>query len=458
MFSKRRLVIWVPVVLVAVTIVAAFVLVKSHQPAPANADAAALPQSGGHHYNRPDSDVGYGWSFAGDTAAATEEAVKATGCQDSDLTIAVWTCAHDSQKILQTIRRLQPKTQIWGLTSDYGCVLPDGYHHNASGTVGLLSMKLPGMTVGVGGAAFDEVASTPQIARLAWQRALANSHMSATAKPRMILFSANFAKIEEPLIAELDKITGGIPIAGGTSTNQSNPRGPAKGSVIGGDKVYGQGLTLCLIFSDQPVKWTFRGGFDRTSKSGVITNAESRVIHTIDGRPAAQVYNEWTDGKMGEVMDRGEDIRKWTGLYPICRQLTRNGQTHTLFQHVYPMDDWKTSGNLGVSSNVSTGDHIDFAEGTWNILMNRLGKLPEIAGFGKDDVKTGAAFLICCESVLKNVPVPERTRIADMMDEQMGEDTPWIGAFTWGEDGNFPGVGNYHGNTLTSLTLIPRSK
>lgn len=35
------------------------------------------------------------------------------------------------------------------------------------------------------------------------------------------------------------------------------------------------------------------------------------------------------------------------------------------------------------------------------------------------------------------------------------EGVPWIGPFTWGEEGNFPGLGNRHGNLLTGITLFP---
>jgi hypothetical protein len=34
---------------------------------------------------------------------------------------------------------------------------------------------------------------------------------------------------------------------------------------------------------------------------------------------------------------------------------------------------------------------------------------------------------------------------------------PWMGMFTWGEQGRFEGIGNAHGNLLTSFTLFPAS-
>jgi hypothetical protein len=34
------------------------------------------------------------------------------------------------------------------------------------------------------------------------------------------------------------------------------------------------------------------------------------------------------------------------------------------------------------------------------------------------------------------------------------KDAPFIAPFTWGEQGQFPGVGNKHGNLLTSFLVI----
>jgi hypothetical protein len=38
--------------------------------------------------------------------------------------------------------------------------------------------------------------------------------------------------------------------------------------------------------------------------------------------------------------------------------------------------------------------------------------------------------------------------------DQTNKDAPFIASFTWGEQGHFPGVGNKHGNLLSSFLVI----
>ena len=34
-------------------------------------------------------------------------------------------------------------------------------------------------------------------------------------------------------------------------------------------------------------------------------------------------------------------------------------------------------------------------------------------------------------------------------------DRPWLGVFTWGEQGNIPNVGNLHSNLSAGMVLFP---
>jgi hypothetical protein len=44
--------------------------------------------------------------------------------------------------------------------------------------------------------------------------------------------------------------------------------------------------------------------------------------------------------------------------------------------------------------------------------------------------------------------------MAHLVGRHMGG-APWVGVFTWGEQGNVPGLGNFHGNLQASVTLFP---
>jgi len=154
-------------------------------------------------------------------------------------------------------------------------------------------------------------------------------------------------------------------------------------------------------------------------------------------------------------MRAGLDMSKFCGLYPLCRRLTSGeGRDHNLFVHSWPMSDGAKAGWLVTSATVSPGDAVYFSEGSWNILLNRIGVLGQQARRSQPELRPAAGLFICCEGVLKNIPPAQRDQMAYLMNRSLG-DVPWIGSFTWGEEGNFPGCGNYHGNLTTSLTLFP---
>lgn len=60
-------------------------------------------------------------------------------------------------------------------------------------------------------------------------------------------------------------------------------------------------------------------GYLPTNKKGIITKAQGRTIYEIDGKPAAIVYNEWTDGAISEYLEKGGIILAPTTLKPIGR-------------------------------------------------------------------------------------------------------------------------------------------
>jgi hypothetical protein len=181
------------------------------------------------------------------------------------------------------------------------------------------------------------------------------------------------------------------------------------------------------------------------------------LIREIDGRPALEVYDEWSGGRVGEALRDGKkNMNTFCGLYPIYRTVNSGSISHNLYVHAWPTAESAKSGCLVSSANLWKGDVVHFAEGSWNILLNRMGNLPQLAKEGRPNMAVTAGLLVCCEGVLKNIPPDQRDQIATLIKRNMG-DVPWIGMFTWGEQGNFTGVGNYHGNLLTSFTLFPRT-
>ncbi|HUU31508.1 MAG TPA: FIST N-terminal domain-containing protein [Phycisphaerae bacterium] len=445
--------IWVVLLVAAGAIVW---LVITHRPlSPSTEEKGPICLSGGHVRGGPEGFAGCGWSIEPDTKNAVREAFRQSGATSDakpSVTFIFYTSQHSPEAILQALSETAgSRPRVCGWTSDYGVVTSDGYHTSPTGTVGCLSLRLPGMVVGVGGADFSEETDPPMAAKLAFQRAVQDAGQRAPGRlPSMIILSSTHHGYEEEILQVLDAQTGGtVPVMGGTAT------GIREGSLIANDRIIRQGLTVAVFYADLPFAWAIRGGFDRTSKWGVITQADGRVVFQIDGRPALDVYDEWSGGRIREAMSRGEDISRFTGLYPLCRLLESRGKVHNLFVHAWPPPDPPVPGALQTSADLHKGDVVYFSEGSWNILLNRIAALPRLAQDGPAaEVPTAAALFVFCEAVLKNIPPDQRDQIVFLVNRSLGG-IPWIGMFTWGEEGNFSGFGNRHGNLLTSITLFP---
>ena len=404
--------------------------------------------------------AGYGWSVHPDTGAAVGEALAkfpSGAIGDADIALVFYSSQRVPEDIAGALRRSRGQgTRVCGWSSDLGVIGSDGYHCGPEGTVGLLCMRLPGVKVGVGGASLDEAQSPAACAKLALRRAVENAGgAGAGSAPSIIIMSATYDGQEEVYLASLRESIGSlVPVLGGTAGG-SEAKGPTTCSLIANDTVIRRGLVLAVMYSESPFRWSFQGGFDRTSKCGVVTASEGRVIREIDGIPALDAYDEWCGGRLTEAMRAGKNLNTFTGLYPLCRTLKSGNKTHNLFVHAWPAPDAEASRALVTSANLRRGDLVHFSEGSWNILLNRIGVLAQDAKGVLPETGIAAGLFICCEAVLKNIPPEQRNQMAHLINRSMGG-APWIGMFTWGEQGNFPGIGNYHGNLLTSMTLFPQ--
>ncbi|OPX24737.1 MAG: hypothetical protein B1H04_01525 [Planctomycetales bacterium 4484_123] len=457
-----KLKVAVPVTLVVAAAVVVAVLVRANTPQTAPAAPEVGPLCGGRFRTCGQGFAGYGWSVRPGTLKALTDALKPMqqAPAEPDITFVFYSAGHNPEAVAKALRRLPGGSRrMCGWSSDRGVIAPDGYHASPDGVVGVLSFRLPGLRAGVGSAEFDETDSPGSSAALALRRAIQDAGMQpGDSQPRMIVMSTTYHGYEELVLKALDAETGGaVPIMGGTAAG--NPaKGLPQGAVIANGKALRKGLVISVFYSGRPFRWAFRGGFIRTSKSGLVTavEAKGRVIREIDGRPALDVYDEWSGGRVAEAIRAGIDMNTFTGLYPLCRMLGSGNAAHNLFVHVWPAPDAAVSRSLVASARVAEGDEVYFSEGSWNILLNHIGALARDAKADRAEVPLGAALFICCEAVLKNIPAQQRNQISYLLNKSLG-DAPWIGPFTWGEQGNFPGVGNYHGNVLTSVTLFPGS-
>jgi len=424
--------------------------------------------SGGRTRSSAAGFSGVGWSIAPVTEDATRQALaqaEAGRVGATDLTFVYYTPQHDPSRVLATLRGNQKKRRVIGMTSHDGLLTADGYHSSPEGVVGVLSLKVAGITTGIGGASFEEVAprAEGEAARLAMRRAVADAGRAAGEKPSMVVVIPTLRSEEKALAAITEEVGPDVPVIGGTAAGPSKDidlrrlREGLEWSIVVNDRVITAGAAVAVFYSARPFAWAYAGGFERsTTKSGVVTDAEPRMIRTIDNRPAIDVYDEWLGGALKEAMARGDNMLQWCALHPLTRNVEANGVVQTQTLHPHPNPDQKNEpGTILVGGNVAVGDRLNLGEGSWNILLNRFAQMPRQAKNDAGDIDPIAGLFFYCGGALDTIPRDHRANMSHLVSQSMGRELPWIGVFSWGEQGHVAGIGNLHGNEMASTLLFP---
>jgi len=414
------------------------------------------------------TEVGTGWSVKEKPEEALEEAVSMALRDKADRTpdfaIIFASSGSDLKAILAKAKAvLGSETKIYGGTSSNRAVMTEkgfvNVKENATGRMegkrglAVMTVSSKDITFGVGAANYTASGPLQEVGKAAITEAMRSAGKSLSEPPRIVLVTPT-RLIEEEVLEGIEEVVGkGVVVLGGTAG------GPPRG-VIGKDNVYEEGVSLAVIYTDLPVGWTFEGGFDVTEPhSGIVTKAENQTIIEIDGRPALDVYDEWLNGEIVRLYRQyGEErvIRDLLTLHPLYRKFTSpDNQVYFLFSHPWPADKNLVDRAVMTSTKIKVGERVYLSSGTWETLLNRIGNLPKNAKIMGDMTGKKSIFGIghVCNGVIGAIPESEREKMPILLN-YANDYVPFIATFTSGEQGHFLGIGNKHGNLLTSFIVI----
>jgi hypothetical protein len=415
--------------------------------------------------------VSTGWSIKENPQEAIKEAIEMAleGKTDKipDFAIIFASSGSDMEAILSTANKLfQNKTKIYGGTSDSRAVMTNKGFAKATDrayeyakmegkrSLAIMTVTSKDIVFGVGSANFADYPSVQDGSKAAILNAIKSAGKSPKELPQAILVTPACG-LEEEAIEGIERVVGSnTPILGGT------PGGPTF-AVFGGNKVYEKGVSLAVIYTKLTVGSIFEGGFDvKAPNTGIVTKVDGQAIVEIDGKPALDVYDEWLGGEIGKLCKgtpRFDLVRDLLTLHPIYRKYTSPyGDVYSLFSHPWPKDKTLVEKSVSTSTKIKVGERIYLSHGTWETLMNRVVNLPrnaKINGRISPDTKPIFGVGYICAGVMGTIPETERGKMP-LMINYSNNDAPFIAPFTWGEQGYFPGIGNKHGNLLTSFLVI----
>ena len=198
----------------------------------------------------------------------------------------------------------------------------------------------------------------------------------------------------------------------------------------------------------------YHNGYAPTERTGVVTSATGRTVHQIDHRPAMEVYAEWTDGAVQVPADAADTVAILSDstLFPLGREITKVGNV-PYFLLAHPAGA-RANGDMDLFASVAEGEVLTQMTGTIDGLTARAGRVADLAlkagQLQPSDVK--GALMIYCGGCMLTVR-EQLDQVADGVRTAL-DGAPFLGAFTFGEQGAIVGAGNRHGNLMISCIVF----
>ena len=272
---------------------------------------------------------------------------------------------------------------------------------------------------------------------------------------------------EEAVLEGIAEVLGpDVPVAGGSSADNELD---GSWKQFTKDEVFDDAVVVTALFPSTDVMFAFHsgyeptdakglitkaGGYEATSNKGVATATSQRTLIEIDDRPAAEVYNQWTEGLITDMLGNGGHILGLTTLRPLGRVAGYIGEV-PYFQLSHP-DSVTPDNALTLFSDMAADDEIVLMRGTVDSLITRAGRVATSAmetHMALPEDVAGALVVYCAGCMLT-----VEDRLHEVVDSIRGAlpGIPFLGTFTYGEQGCFLNGGNKHGNLMISVLLFTK--
>ncbi len=205
-------------------------------------------------------------------------------------------------------------------------------------------------------------------------------------------------------------------------------------------------VVVSVLFPSVPFGYAFENGYAPTDRRGTITEASGRSVRQIDGRPAAQVYAEWTCGRI-DMPDTGRrSILAPATLFPLGRLSHHlDGIPFHLLAHPAVAH---ADGTLDFFADLKTGQDIWLMEGTEESLVSRAARIASLSREQLAGGDIGGALMIYCGGCM--LAIEHRIGEVPQGVSRALDGAPFLGVFSFGEQGETLNGCSEHGNLMIS--------
>jgi hypothetical protein len=383
-----------------------------------------------------------------------------------DFVFAFYSGEYDDVQVHGFLHDYAPGVPLIGGTSGRGVMSHAGL--GAERSIGIMTITDDVGSFGVASAPLgDDPAAT---AEQTIHRALAAA--DATGELPELVWIYQAPGHEEEVLTGLRRVVGDrCPIVGGTAAGEAHH----DWRQLGTDGPLSGGLVVAVLFPSGGVSVSYQSGFEPTGDSGIVTGLRAggagpqagdradepasprnigRHIATIDGEPAAQVYNRWLGGRLpAEAMAEGGGIALLSAWYPLGAVAGDvDGLTYFRLLHI---DSITRDGGLLTFAAVPEGSRVFAMRGSRSSLIHRAGRVANSAISTLEGEGGGAAGALMVYCIGCRLAVgDEITDVVQRAREGFGG-APFLGCFTSGEQGPVL-VENVHANLMISAVVFGR--
>ena len=381
--------------------------------------------------------------------AATALAARLAPAAGPSLVLAYGDARHDPAVLAEGLARRFPGAAVLGGSSCLGVMTPTGFHGTGGPSADAPALGLLGITDAEGayGAGLAVLGTDPRAAAAQATEAALVQARRPYETPGLVWVCAAPGAEEEVLAGIADVVGPRVPVLGGSSGD--NEVAGNWWQLGGAPAVLRGGVAVAVLFPSARIGHAFQSGYEPAGPAGRVTAARGRAVLAIDGAPAAEVYRDWTRGRIGAAPATILAASTWS---PLARSVGEvEGVPFWLLAHPARVTE---DGALTLFAEVPEGTEIAMMAGTEAGLIGRIGRVAreamEAAELAPQQVK-GALAIYCAGCMLA-----VRPRMAEVVAELRAAlpGVPFLGAFTFGEQGQSVAGANLHGNLMISVVVL----
>ncbi|WP_437945681.1 FIST N-terminal domain-containing protein [Sorangium sp. So ce296] len=389
-------------------------------------------------------------STAGSTGVAFAEALAALRAGlggEPDHLFLSYTEGHDLGELARATAALPPSVRVHGSSSCLSVMTAAGVHGAPGAGLALFGIA---DARGAYGAAAEPIGESPRAAAARAARRAMEDADRAGKPPALFWLTAPLGVEEQVLCGIEDAVGADVPVFGGTSAANSLDGALSQ---LGRGQAHRDAVLLSALYPSGEIAYAFGSGYTPTEHRGWVTRSEGRRVPEIDGQPAAEVYNRWTGGRFAAQLGGGS-IAAESALSPLGRPSGWAGKApRFLLIHPNAVDQ---DNALTFGVHISEGDELVLMKGSREGLLDRItavaGAALEVA---RPSFQPQGALVIFCAGCMLAVR-DDIDRVVQGMSAALGP-TPFLGSFTFGEQGCFVRGKNQHANLSIAVVLFGQS-